>query len=366
MSDPIDPRTPPNHRDRPLPGVSDAAGATGTSHAFSPRPRLTAVLTRPGEQSATLARTLEEGGIDTVAFPLIDIKPNPDTRDIDAALRGIHRFSLVFFVSPNAIEQAFERAHALGVPLAASLACRDGIWPIVAVVGPGSAQALARYGVRSGSHRLLAPAGALAEATSWAQEAHASSRAPSDSAAVRYDSETLVAALDAADGRAALSGRDVLIVRGDGGREWFADALRDAGARVTPVTAYQRAVPQPDDAAWARIEALLDGAPHVWVLTSSEGIRNLDALARSRFGAGGGHELERGRESRPVSGLESDPERGVARLAALKRAPVIVTHPRIAAAATRAGFDTITNPGAGDANIVRAVLAASEQMAIQA
>jgi uroporphyrinogen III methyltransferase/synthase len=351
VNEALDQRNQPNPSDRPVQGVPGVGGV---------RRRFSAVLTRPGEQSVALARTLEAAGIEAIQFPLIDIRPNPDTREIDAALRGIdrgtepatHRYALVFFVSPNAIEHAFGRAQALGVPLADALACRDGAWPIVAVVGPGSVQALARYGVRPGSHQVLAPAGALADALTDGQaDAVPSANSSSNAELIRYDSEALVAALDATVGRAALAGHDVLIVRGDGGREWFADALRDAGARVHPVMAYQRAVPQPDETAWRQIEALLDGAPHVWVLTSSEGIRNLDTMARARFG-----ECD---DSGSGAAAQS-------RFSALKRAPVIVTHSRIAAAAVSAGFDTITNPGAGDANIVRAVLAASEQMAIQA
>ncbi|MGR5519022.1 uroporphyrinogen-III synthase, partial [Vibrio harveyi] len=63
----------------------------------------------------------------------------------------------------------------------------------------------------------------------------------------RQDSEALYARLDVP----SLSGREVLIVRGNGGREWLADQLREVGVSVRTVEAYRRSVPVPDAAAWA-------------------------------------------------------------------------------------------------------------------
>jgi uroporphyrinogen III methyltransferase/synthase len=349
-------------------GAADAAVA----HAPDEPMRFQAVLTRPQGQSTALAGALNDAGIGTIEFPLIEIREVEDTAALDAILADIDRHALVFFVSPNAIEHAFRRAQVLGVPLAERLKAvsRDvppgsgpveaaprpapGGWPVVAVVGPGSLRTLVQHGVRPETHRILAPEGAFDEAGllpglavaggAAGGEGDAPARVPAvpagtPSTEIRYDSETLIRALDAQIGRGALAGRDAVIFRGDGGRELFADVLREADVRVTAVTTYQRVVPAPGEAAWQRIERLLDGVPHVWILTSSEGIRNLDALAHVRFVAGMG-----------------------SKMAALKRAPVIVPHPRIAAAAVRAGFDTIATPGAGDGNVVRAVLEASERM----
>ncbi|MGI4857639.1 MAG: uroporphyrinogen-III synthase [Janthinobacterium lividum] len=332
---------------------------------------LRVVLTRPAGQSAPLAAVLARvapSRIETIAFPLIEIRASAAPQALDAALRTLARFALVFFVSPNAIEQAFARGAALGIDVAAALGRRQdpahGPGVLIAAVGPGSVQALAAHGVRPGTHRLLAPAGALeaaamlealpapgltgglpaipADVTADAMSAHAhAQRRQAQAEAIRYDSEALLDALARSGERAALAGRDALIVRGDGGRELFADALRDAGMTVQAVTAYERHVPAPDAAAWQPIDdLLLHDLPHVWILSSSEGVRNLETLADARFANSG------------------DP-----RHAALRRARVIVPHPRIAAAAQRAGFDTITNAGAGDANLLRAILAASDLIA---
>ena len=72
----------------------------------------------------------------------------------------------------------------------------------------------------------------------------------------------------------------VLIVRGDSGRDWLTDTLRDAGACVRFVSAYRRSLPR----LGAEEEALLaaavaEPAAHVWQFSSSEAVQNLRHLA---------------------------------------------------------------------------------------
>src|SRR5262249_55325996 len=71
--------------------------------------------------------------------------------------------------------------------------------------------------------------------------------------AAQFDSEALWACIAGW----AWHDRPVLIVRGNGGRDWLADRLRAAGARVVFVQAYARAAPTLDDAGRALIEATL-------------------------------------------------------------------------------------------------------------
>ena len=263
--------------------------------------RATIVITRPGGQSSALLARLDREGFDALEFPLIDIAPVADDAPLRAALDelyGPERYALVVFVSPNAVDHAFGRMFAP--------------WPVdvpVAVVGPGSVAALARQGVHAPGHRVLSP--------------------PTEHADPRFDSEALFAAIEAHFGETGLQGKRVLIVRGDGGREWLAERLEEAGARVEKVAAYRRLMPEPSTQKWERVHALLAGAPHAWLLTSSEGVRNLDDLAREH--------------------LTAD------EIARLKHAPLVCPHPRIAEAARQTGFDTITVSGAGDERIVHTV-----------
>ncbi|WP_322014417.1 fused uroporphyrinogen-III synthase HemD/membrane protein HemX [Paraburkholderia sp. J12] len=287
-------------------GHSGEGGAAASGGAASPGAHtpFTVVITRPSGQSSPLDMQLAAHGIATFDFPLIAIEPVRDDAPLRAALSALESYALVVFVSPNAVDRAF-----------AAYAPISSIWPHalpVAVVGPASVAALARHGVASPAHRVISPAGAA------------------DEEPARFDSESLYAALETQLGENAFAGKRVLIVRGDGGREWLADRLREAGAEVEAVAAYRRVVPEPSIAAWARVHALLSGAPHAWLVTSSEGVRNLDELAREHLTAG--------------------------EIAELHHAPLVAPHPRIAETARGVGFDRITVSGAGDERIVETLL----------
>ncbi|MGN5480561.1 uroporphyrinogen-III synthase [Cupriavidus basilensis] len=184
-------------------------------------------------------------------------------------------FALVVFVSPNAIQYALDALAAVQGNAVAQ-------WPPgvpVAVVGPASVAALAERGIAAPDHRVIAPAGADGNGTDGGANGEDA----------RFDSEALWAQLEPA----ALNGRAVLIVRGNGGRDWLGDRLREAGAEVTAVEAYQRTVPEPGAMQWQAVRDGLSpgGAPQAWLLTSSEAVRNLDTLARWQgpVAAGSGH-----------------------------------------------------------------------------
>jgi uroporphyrinogen III methyltransferase / synthase len=280
--------------------AADISGNTSSSVGAT---AFTVVITRPAGQSNELIARLADAGIATLDFPLIDIAPVTDDTPLRTALASLERYALVVFVSPNAVDHAFARSGA--------------IWPHalpIGVVGPGSVQALARHGVAAPAYQVISPPSGADEETA------------------RFDSEGLFAAIDTALGTAGLDGKRVLIVRGDGGREWLAERLREAGAEVETVAAYRRLVPEPSIGGWARVHTLLAGAPHAWLLTSSEGVRNLHELAQDH--------------------LTAD------EIAQLKRAALVTPHPRIAQTARALGFDSITVSGAGDERIARALIAA--------
>ncbi|MGA4213906.1 fused uroporphyrinogen-III synthase HemD/membrane protein HemX [Ralstonia nicotianae] len=264
------------------------------------------IVTRPRAQAPMLVAALERHGLRTLQFPLLDIAPTPNLDDLRAALADPSRYALVVFVSPNAVQQAFA-------------AMPEGFrWPQdvpAAVVGPASAQALAAHGVAAPTYRVIRP------------DSHADD--------ARQDSEALYARLDVV----TLSGREVLIVRGNGGREWLADRLREAGVAVRTVEAYRRSVPVPDAAAWAALREVLAGR-HAWTLTSSEAARNLDSLARASLSA--------------------------AEVEALYAAPCFAPHARIVEQAQSLGFRDVTLTGAGDDRLLAGVLAWAGPVALAA
>jgi uroporphyrinogen III methyltransferase/synthase len=280
-------------------------------------PSPTVVVTRPAGQSRQLTEALQAAGLDVLSFPLLAIGPAADDAPLRAALARLDTFALVVFVSPNAITYALD---ALAGVQGASVAQ----WPAqvpVAVVGPASVAALAERGITPPACRVIAPAGAVANGQG------ADDAAP-EAEALRFDSEALWARLDPA----ALAGKPVLIIRGNGGRDWLGDRLREAGAQVEAVEAYQRTLPEPSAMQWQAVRDNLrpGAAPHAWLITSSEAVRNLDALARQHL----------------------SPEED----AALRQVQCIAPHARIAEQALALGFPHVLRAAPGDAGLLAACL----------
>ena len=338
------------------------------SDALSMTPQ-TVMITRPTGQAAELIAAVRAAGCEAVEFPLLEIRPVSDASALHTALSTLDRYALVVFVSPNAIDQAMAYRDAIGVS-----------WPKllpIGVMGPGSVRALAQWGIATPRFRVIAPKGAELEVAAAApsdpavdvaldmahdfsheltyqtpeqaypiksasrQAVPTGSRGSGEALddAVRYDSEALLEALDQVLQLDTLAGREVLLVRGDGGRELFAETLRAMGVIVTTVTAYHRSAPQPTQAQWQALAERLDQGPErlIWLFTSSEGVRYLNDLAGTALSA--------------------------AHYAALKRSQAIAPHARIAETARSLGFDTITLSGAGDRNIVGAILSLATPLA---
>jgi uroporphyrinogen-III synthase len=133
----------------------------------------------------------------------------------------------------------------------------------------------------------------------------------------RFDSESL---LELPEFQAAhLLGQRIVIFRGNGGRAFLGDTLRERGAEVSYVTCYHRSAP--GDAAELMVlwqNGRLDGL----AISSSEGLRNLAGL----LDAGGREHLS--------------------------RTPVFVPHQRIAEVAAELGLQQIILTGPADAGII--------------
>lgn len=202
----------------------------------------TLIVTRPRQQCEAWLARLAALGAPAVALPLIDILPARDVQPVEAAWAALDAVDLAVFVSPNAVEQFF--AHA-----------RGAAWPartLAACVGPGSAQALADQGVPAA--QIVQPAAGAAS----------------------LDSEHLWEQLAP---RRDWAGARVLLLRGDGGREWLAERLAEAGATVEAVTVYHRSAPQFDADAQALLAAT-QAAParFVWLFSSAEAVGHLHGL----------------------------------------------------------------------------------------
>jgi uroporphyrinogen-III synthase len=199
------------------------------------------VVTRPRAQAEALVAELRSGGVDALALPLIDIAPVSNAKPLHQAWQELPSLALVMFVSANAV-QHFMQARPPGTPWPAQL--------LAGSTGPGTSAALREAGVPEAS--LVEPLGKV------------------------FDSEGLWARLRTRDWQ----GRRVRVVRGEGGRDWLAEQLGQAGASVDFLVAYQRVLPAPD----AQLLALRDAAlqqpqQHLWFFSSSEAVTNLKRLS---------------------------------------------------------------------------------------
>jgi uroporphyrinogen-III synthase len=233
-----------------------------------------AIVTRPAAQAAQWVAQLGSCGVEAVALPLIGIEGPADPLAVVAAWRTLARQSLVVFVSPNAVERFFALRPS-------GAAWPAGVW--AGSPGPGTSRELLRLGVPA--EAVVAP----------------------DADAEQFDSESLWARLRTR--RGDWHGAAVTIVRGDGGRDWLAGVLREAGAEVAHLSAYRRVAPTLDDAQRACLAgALAAPAGQVWLFSSSEAIDHLAELAPG---------------------------------ADWRASTAIATHPRIAARAREAGFGRV-------------------------
>jgi len=204
---------------------------------------LTLVLTRPRQQAGGWLTRLAALGVNAVSLPLIEIVAGPPQAAAEA-WQQLPGAALAMFVSPNAVEHFFKG--------------RTGDWPadtLAACVGPGSAHALQGAGVPPQS--IVQP--------------------PADADAL--DSEHLWPLLATRDWQGKLA----LILRGDGGRDWLAERLREQGARTLDFSVYRRRCPVLDAAEQrllADIAAQAD-AHFVWLFSSAEAIGHLASFLPS-------------------------------------------------------------------------------------
>lgn len=238
---------------------------------------LNIVVTRPRDQAVQLAQRIREAGGSTFLFPLLDISAVQDARVLNEQISRLYQFDLAIFISPNAAQ------YGIGAIRAA-----ESIPPNlkIATVGQGSAKALRAMGVTD----VIAPG-------------------------ERFDSEGLLALPELQH----IAGWQVMIFRGDGGRELLGDTLRERGATVEYAACYQRSKPQQDAG------VLLEAAPDAISVTSSEALgylwQMLDQPAQS----------------------------------ALRNTPLFVPHPRIAELAGQQGWLQVRLCGSGDDGLLAAL-----------
>lgn len=237
------------------------------------------VITRPEHQAHELAAMITEAGGATMLFPVLEIRDVEDLKPLIAIVERLDEFNLAVFISPNAVMKAMNLITGRRA-LPRGLRC--------AAIGRASVKELKRFGATD----VIAPAR-------------------------RFDSEALLEMPELQQ----MTGRRVVIFRGDGGRELLGDTLKARGAHVEYAECYRRACPTLDPAplldAWARHE--LDAI----TITSSEGLRNLYKMI------------------------------GAPARKSLRKTPVFVPHPRIAEVARELGLTRVIVTEPADDGLVK-------------
>jgi uroporphyrinogen III methyltransferase / synthase len=158
------------------------------------------VVTRARTQAGELSAELESLGAEVYEFPTIEISPPETFEPLDDAIHNLDSFDWLVYTSVNGVEAFVERLRDWGLDLRA--VPRDAR---VAAIGPATAKRLEKAGLRV------------------------------DVVPGEYRAEALIEALEAG----SLAGKRVLIPRARVAREILPEKLREAGAEVVVVPAYQ-------------------------------------------------------------------------------------------------------------------------------
>ncbi len=182
--------------------------------------------TRPAHQSKNLTAKINALGAMTRHFPTIEIQSSDDCEKQLAISSNINKYDIALFVSQNAVQHAFHFIDAKQLPSALK----------IGVVGKGSLDCLSRYGVK-----LIA----MPDQT--------------------FNSEGLLAS----ELLSHVNEKNIIIFRGQAGRNLLGDTLQERGASVSYCEVYKRCIPTVVSSDYAKIfKDKLDVA----LFTSSEGL----------------------------------------------------------------------------------------------
>lgn len=249
------------------------------------------LLTRPAEDCAALAQTLASAGIFGHCLPLLEIEALTETPEQRTLFLDLDRYCAVVVVSKPAAR--------LGLELL------DRYWPL-----PPARQQWFAVGAATGA--LLADYGLDA---CWPSAGD--------------DSEALLA-LPQLQQALAVPNPRLLILRGEGGRDWLGERLREQGVAVDYLSLYRRR--RPDYPPGLLANAVREQALNGLVVSSGEGLAHLRELAGDEWPA-------------------------------LARLPLFVPSPRVAELAREAGAEDVRDCRGASAAALLARLATEPAVA---
>ena len=203
----------------------------------SPLAGKTIIVTRPLAQAQNILEQLEVNLATTLHFPVLSISVIDDISDAQQKFNNLQHYQTLIFISANAVHYAISCIKNLGLDLKANT---------LAAVGPVTKRALEHYGYEV---NIVPQSG--------------------------FSSEALLADPALSD----IKDKNILIVRGQGGREHLRENLLSRGANVDYAEVYQRQLPssrhpiQLDELASENCAVLLysaESAQNLWSLCTKQ------------------------------------------------------------------------------------------------
>lgn len=199
------------------------------------------LVSRSKKQAGALSAALRDLCCDAIEIPFIEIRRPRSYQPLDTALRNLATYDWLILTSVNGVEALFERMAKKRIAISALRHLK------IAAIGPATKKAMEGLAL---SVRVT----------------------PKE-----YVAEGVVSAL-----RRRVKNKRVLLVRAKVARDVIPRELRNAGASVDVVEAYETVVPQ---SSGKRLRALLADEkrrPHVITFTSSSTVRNFVHLLTLR------------------------------------------------------------------------------------
>lgn len=194
------------------------------------------IVSRAKEQAGSLSNVLREEGADVLEIPFIEIRPAQSYEALDKAIENLLNYDWLILTSVNGVKALFSRLEKQGKSEADLLHLK------IVAIGPATSKAIEKHGI------------------------------PVDVMPDEYVAEAVVEEL-----RGQVKGERVLLVRAKVARDVIPNALRELGARVHVMEAYETVVPE--SSRIAIVEALKsDKKPFAITFTSSSTVKNFVEL----------------------------------------------------------------------------------------
>lgn len=213
---------------------------------------------RARHQAGALSSRLRKLGAQVVEIPFIEIRRPRSYKPLDSTLKNLHQYDWLILTSVNGVEALWERLRKL------HLTKRHLTHLKIAAIGPATRKAIEKRGIKVN----VVPE--------------------------EYVAESVVKSL-----RKQIAGKRVLLARAKVARDVIPRELRQLGAQVDVVEAYETVIPQSSRTRLRNILKDPKRRPDVITFTSSSTVRNFVALLGKNVWYG----RPRTRKASPIDGI---------------------------------------------------------------